>query len=62
MGKAKQERKLRVIRATGEQFFGSAAELKARAALVERAQRAGLELPRIEVARVGDIIRLTDHD
>jgi len=62
MGKAKQERKLRTIRATGESFFGNAAELKARAALVERALSAGLTLPKIELAQPGQLIKLTDKE
>lgn len=62
MGKAKQERKLRTIRATGESFFGNAAELKARAALVERSLKAGLVLPRLEISRPGDLIKLTDKE
>lgn len=59
MGREKQARKERTVQATGEVIFGTAREVKERAAMVERAQAAGLVLPGIARPEI-QIIKLTD--
>jgi hypothetical protein len=59
VGREANVRKERTIRATGEVVYATAREVKERAALVERALKAGLVLPGIKRPDI-QIVKLTD--